>query len=277
MLLPFVKLEGAGNDFVLIDAIDNPPLIDAGLARALCDRRRGVGADQILLIEPGQQTRFAYRIFNSDGSSAGQCGNGARCIALYLRRRYALPARFALESPGGLVEVEAARPDCPTVSLGVPRFEPEALPTTLRLDRVDGRLVVGRREYRACLLSLGNPHVVLEVDDVAEAPLAELAAALQSDAAFPDSCNVGVVAAGDASQARLRVYERGAGETLACGSGACAAAIALIGWGRCNGPVRLSLPGGELVVRWDGPAAPVWLQGPARWVHAGHYQGALAA
>ena len=272
MSLAFTKLEGAGNDFVLLDTLDQPGDIDAALARRLSDRRRGIGADQILLLEAGQQTRFAYRILNSDGSVAGQCGNGARCIALYLRRRYGLPAQFDMESPGGLVRVDASEALRPSVSLGVPNFAASSLPTTWQIDRTEGRLNLLGHSYRACLLSLGNPHVVLQVDDVARAPLAELAAVLQGDLEhFPQGCNVGVVAVQDRQRAQLRVHERGAGETLACGSGACAAAIALLGWGLCEAPVQLTLPGGTLTVRWPGPDHPVWLQGPALLVYQGHF------
>lgn len=272
MTLPFVKLEGAGNDFVLIDRLADPVELDAALARRLCDRRLGVGADQVLLIEAGGQERFAYTIYNADGSRAGQCGNGARAIALYLRQRYGLPARFAIESPAGLVEVDASDPQQPEVSLGVPSFEPAAIPTT-RHNGTDGwSLQLAGSQYHASALSIGNPHVVIEVADAAGAPLAELAAALQSDPAFPDGCNVGVAQVVDRGLVRLRVCERGAGETLACGSGACAAAVALISRGRVQTPLRLHLPGGELRVRWGGPGKSVHLAGPARWVFEGRFQ-----
>ncbi len=272
MSLPFVKLEGAGNDFVLIDRLAHAVELDPALARRLCDRRHGIGADQILLIEPGQRERFAYAVYNADGSQAGQCGNGARCIALYLRRRYGLPARFAIESPSGLVEVDATDPQQPEVSLGVPSFDPAAIPTT-RPNTAEGwPLRLAGVNYHASALSMGNPHVVVEVLDAASAPLATLAAALQTDPAFPAGCNVGVAQVLDRGRVQLRVCERGAGETLACGSGACAAAVALISRGRVDSPLRLHLPGGELRVRWDGPGEPVHLAGPARWVFEGRFE-----
>lgn len=272
MDLPFVKLEGAGNDFVLIDRIARPIEFDPALARRLCDRRYGIGADQILLIENGQSERFAYTIYNADGSRAGQCGNGARCIALYLRRQYGLPARFAIESPTGLVEVDAPDPMQPEVTLGVPSFDAATVPTTRPSGPAGWPLRLAGIDYTASAVSIGNPHVVVEVSDASRAPLAELAAALQTDPAFPDSCNVGVAQVIDRGQVRLRVHERGVGETLACGSGACAAAVALISRDRVEAPVVLHLPGGELRVRWAGPGTPVQLAGPARWVFKGSFQ-----
>jgi diaminopimelate epimerase len=272
MDLPFVKLEGAGNDFVLIDRVARSIELDPALARQLCDRRFGIGADQILLIDGGRQERFAYAIYNADGSQAGQCGNGARCIALYLRRRYGLPARFAIESPAGRVEVDATDPNYPEVSLGVPSFDADAIPTTRPNGPAGWPLRLWDTDYTASALSIGNPHVVVEVADAAKAPLAELAALLQIDPAFPDSCNVGVAQIIDREHIKLRVAERGVGETLACGSGACAAAVALISRDRVESAVALQLPGGELRVRWAGPGKPVLLAGPARWVFEGSLQ-----
>ncbi len=271
MSLAFLKMHGAGNDFVLIDSLAaSVAELDASLAQHLADRRLGVGADQILWVQRGQQLPFAYRIFNADGSVAGQCGNGARCIAAYLQRHYGLPKRFGMESPAGLVEARILDGGAVEVSLGEPDLRAEQVPTTLPAGP-DGHIVFTAlgESWQATVLSLGNPHVVVEVEDLASAPLAELGAWVQQSPHFPDGANLGMAQVAAADSLRLRVYERGVGETLACGSGACAAAIAMRLRGRTRSPVELTLPGGMLKVRWDGVGETVYLAGPAEFVYAG--------
>lgn len=271
MSLAFVKMHGAGNDFVLIDSrSENSAELDASLAQRLADRRIGVGADQILWLERGRDLPFAYRIFNADGSTAGQCGNGARCIAAYLHRHYGLPKRFSIESPAGLVHARILDADSVEVSLGEPSMQASHVPTTLVAES-DGlvRFEALGKQWQGTALSLGNPHLVIEVDDVSSAPLAELGAWVQQSASFPDGANLGLVEVQSADLLRLRVFERGVGETLACGSGACAAAIAMCLRGRSQSPVELSLPGGLLKVRWGGVGDSVYLAGPAEFVYVG--------
>ena len=273
MSLAFAKMHGAGNDFVLIDTLREQAPLTPELVQQLADRRYGAGADQVLTIERGAQLPFAYSIYNADGSSAGQCGNGARCVGAYLHRHYGLPRGFTVESPAGPVSVRIFDNGEVEVDLGVPRLNPAEVPTTLQPDAAGvGSFQALRRSWQGSPVSMGNPHLVIEVPDVAHAPLAELGAWLQVSELFPQGCNLGMVQVLDANTLRLRVYERGVGETLACGSGACAAAVAMQTRGRASGPLRLELPGGRLRVRWDGPGKPAFLAGGAEFVYAGQWQ-----
>ncbi|MCD9033465.1 diaminopimelate epimerase [Luteimonas sp. Y-2-2-4F] len=271
----FSKMHGAGNDFVVLDLRGGQPAPDATLCRALADRHTGVGCDQILTVEAPRDARSAasYRIWNADGSASGQCGNGARCVAAWLRRDGGAPAdAFALDSPAGTHAVEALPDGRLRVALGVPRFEPAAVPLagfdaardTYRLE-VDGRAV----EFGA--VSMGNPHAVIEVARVDDAPVEALGAALQRRPAFPESVNVGFAEVAGRDRIRLRVYERGVGETLACGSGASAAAAVLIRRGRVDRRVRVELPGGALDIDWPADDAELTMAGPAAFVFEGEW------
>lgn len=273
--LRFSKMHGAGNDFVVLDLRGGRPAPDAALCRALADRHTGVGCDQILTVEAPRDARSAasYRIWNADGSASGQCGNGARCVAAWLRRDGAAPAdAFALDSPAGTHAVEALPDGRLRVALGVPRFEPAAVPLAgVDAARETYRLDVEGREVAFGAVSMGNPHAVIEVARVDDAPVAALGAALQRQPAFPESVNVGFAEVAGRDRVRLRVYERGVGETLACGSGAGAAAAVLIRRGRVDRRVRVELPGGALDIDWPADDAELTMAGPAAFVFEGEW------
>ncbi|MFC3550572.1 diaminopimelate epimerase [Lysobacter cavernae] len=276
----FSKMHGAGNDFVVLDLRDGatPPV--PALCRALADRHRGVGCDQILTVEaPRSDGAVAsYRIWNADGSSSQQCGNGARCIAAWLVRDgaagdgTAFDRSFLLDSPVGLHAVTALGDGHYRIVMGTPVFAPARIP--LRgfvgaqdeyvLDHNDAVFTFGA-------VSMGNPHAVIEVDDITAAPVETVAPVLQSHAAFPESVNVGFAQVESRQRIRLRVYERGVGETQACGSGACAAAAVLIRRGRVDRDVSVMLPGGELRISWPADDAPLAMAGPTAFVFEGEW------
>ncbi|WOS41606.1 diaminopimelate epimerase [Xanthomonas rydalmerensis] len=273
--LRFSKMQGAGNDFVVLDLRDGSPPPDAALAVRLADRHFGVGCDQILTIEPPRDAAAvaSYRIWNTDGSAAGQCGNGARCVAAWLvRDGSASGADFVIESPAGSHHITRSADGEFAVAMGVPRFAPEDVPLVgFPRARDEYVLPLQGGSVRFGAVSMGNPHAVLEVGLVDAAPVERLGPLLQQHASFPDSVNVGFVQVIDRGHLRLRVYERGVGETLACGSGACAAAAVMMQRGRVERDVRVSLPGGELRVQWPDDAAPVVMSGPATFVFDGEW------
>ena len=273
--LPFTKMHGAGNDFVVLDLRDGAPPPDAALAARLADRHFGVGCDQILTIEPPRSDSAvaAYRIWNSDGSPSQQCGNGARCVAAWLvRDGTARGEAFVVDSPVTAHRVERLGEDQYAVAMGVPEFTPERIPLLGFMHaREEYLLPVQGESVRFGAVSMGNPHAVIEVGLVDAAPVERLGPLLQQHAAFPESVNVGFVQVLDRGHVRLRVYERGVGETLACGSGACAAAVVLMQRGRIDRDAVVSLPGGDLRIRWPSPQSQVVMSGPARFVFEGEW------
>ena len=272
MSVRFSKMHGIGNDFVVIDCRTRPLDLDTARIAQLGDRHLGIGFDQLLTIEPPRDASCAYRygIYNADGSPAAQCGNGVRCVAAWLRRAGALqPGKVRLESPSGPVEVEMLDDGRVCVDMGMPRFAPADVPLRVDAEANVYRLRLPGTDVEFGALSMGNPHAVIEVPDVAAAPLDTLGAALSTDAHFPQGCNVGFAQLVDRSHLRVRVWERGAGATLACGSGACAAVAILRKRGKLDADVAVELPGGELEIHWDGPGAPVWMTGPAAFVFEG--------
>ncbi|MEA5126123.1 diaminopimelate epimerase [Xanthomonas floridensis] len=273
--LRFTKMHGAGNDFVVLDLRDGSPPPDAALAARLADRHFGVGCDQILTIEaPSSDGAVAaYGIWNSDGSAARQCGNGARCVAAWLvRDGTAQGDRFIIDSPVTAHAVERVDADTYAVAMGVPQFEPAQIPLAgFAHAREEYALPVHGETVRFGAVSMGNPHAVLEVGRVEAAPVERVGSLLQQNAAFPDSVNVAFAQVVDPAHLQLRVFERGVGETLACGSGACAAAVVLMQRGRVERDVRVSLPGGELRIRWPGDGQEVVMSGPAVFVFDGEW------
>lgn len=273
-LLPFSKMHGIGNDFVVIDCRERAlPLTAAQIAR-LGDRHVGVGFDQLLTIEPSRDPDCAWRygIYNRDGSQAGQCGNGVRCVAAWLRRAGALADGLTrLQSPSGAVAVEMLADGRVRVDMGVPQFAPAAIPLREAQTATTYRRRLGAAEIEFGAVSMGNPHAVIEVADVAAAPVADWGPALETHADFPDRANVGFAQVLSPQAIRLRVWERGVGETQACGSGACAAVVALARRGRVGADVAVQLPGGLLQISWAGPGEPVWMTGPAAFVFEGNY------
>ena len=275
MRLRFTKMQGAGNDFVVLDGLADEPRLTTLELGLLADRRRGVGCDQVLVVTQARQSGadFSYRIFNADGSEAEQCGNGVRCIARWLARRGHLGgARARLGSKGGVVGVELLDDGEVRADMGVPRFEPAAVPFVAEQRQVSYALSVYGRNHEIGVVSMGNPHAVLRVASLASAPVAELGPEIERHARFPQRTNVGFMQRVGSDRIKLRVHERGVGETLACGTGACAAAV----WGRlaCElGPrVVVELPGGELVVEWNGEGAPAFMTGPAVCVFEGEIE-----
>ena len=272
--LRFTKMHGAGNDFVVLDLRGGRPAPTPALARALGDRHTGVGFDQLLTIEdPAQAGALArYRIWNADGSAAQQCGNGARCVAAWLQRDGAASyASFVLEAPPGPVTVQALGEGRYALDLGVPRFEPADLPFRAGAAQDTYRFTVGGQDVAFGIASMGNPHAVIEVPDVAAADVAGLGPALQARDEFPEGVNVGFAQVLAPDRIRLRVFERGAGETLACGSGACAAVAVLARRGRIGRHVFVELPGGTLEITWPGDDSPVTMAGPTAFVFEGDF------
>lgn len=273
LMLEFTKMQGLGNDFVVLDGTRVPVQLDAASARHIADRRFGIGCDQILIVDPPRSANadFGYRILNADGSESGQCGNGARCFGRYVREAGLTDKqRITVDIRDGQIVIEALADDAFRVALGVPDFAPADIPlagfersTDYTLHDVAGEAV------RFAAVAIGNPHAVITVADVDQAPVERLGAALERHAAFPERVNVGFMQIIARDHIRLRVFERGAGQTLACGSGAAAAVVTGIASGVLDARVRVDLPGGTASIEWAGPGEPVWLIGPAARVFQG--------
>ncbi|MET0052959.1 MAG: diaminopimelate epimerase [Candidatus Thiodiazotropha sp.] len=272
MKLRFTKMHGAGNDFVVIDGVRQDVPLDPELCRRLADRRFGVGCDQILLVEPPRQrdTDFHYRIINADGSDAGACGNGARCFVRFVHEQ-GLSDKPVLRvtTSGGLIELRELESGQIEVDMGPPRFEPAQIPFNAAQRATRYPLEVAGETVNLSSLSMGNPHAVLMVDDVDQAPVAHLGPAIENHPRFPERVNVGFMQVLNPREIRLRVFERGTGETLACGSGACAAVVAGRLLGRLEETVTVHLRGGDLVIKWPGEGHSVLLSGPAQTVFQG--------
>ena len=271
--LRFTKMHGAGNDFVVLDRRnDATPLDPQDIAR-IGDRHRGVGFDQLLTIEaPTSIDAVAsYRIWNQDGSQALQCGNGVRCIVAWLARAGAVARgeRLRLDGPAGGVEATIDARGQVRVAMGVPRFDPVAVPFVADADAKTHTLDVDGESVEIGVASMGNPHALLVVDDVATAPVERLGPRIERHARFPRRVNVGFAQLVDRGAIRLRVFERGVGETLACGSGACAAAAILRRRNLLDERVAVTLPGGTLAIEWAGEGEPLWMSGPATFVFEG--------
>jgi len=274
--LRFSKMHGAGNDFVVLDlrADASPPSPD--LCRALADRHTGVGCDQILTVEAptSAEAIAAYRIWNADGSPSQQCGNGARCVAAWLVRDGAAKgAHFDLDSPTGTHAVDVLDDGRYRIAMGVPVFTPRAIPLAgFDAERDEYDLALDEDlKLRFGAVSTGNPHAVVEVADVDDIPVARYGSALQQSPAFPQSANVGFAQVVARDRIRLRVFERGVGETLACGSGACASVAVLGKRGRVDRDVTVSLPGGDLQIAWPGDDAQILMSGPTAFVFEGEW------
>lgn len=272
MRLEFTKMHGLGNDFVVIDLVSQHVQLSADQIRQLADRHFGIGCDQLLLVEPpgSPDVDFRYRIFNADGSEVAQCGNGARCFARFVReRRLTVKNVIRVETASGVIELRIDERGWVTVDMGAPRFTPAEIPFLADSEALTYAVEVAGQSVTLATVSMGNPHAVLRVENIETAPVATLGPALESHARFPERVNVGFMQVLDAHAIRLRVYERGAGETLACGTGACAAAVAGIRQGLLQSPVRVTLPGGELEISWAGAGESVIMRGPTAKVFEG--------
>ena len=265
-------MHGLGNDFVVIDAIIQPVELSKEQIRFIADRRFGVGCDQLLLVEAPRSSNaeFRYRIFNADGSEVEQCGNGARCFAKFVHDKGLTRSKnIPVETAGGLIHLQLQNDDQVQVKMGAPRLTPGDIPFIAEHQDVVYALEADGEIHEISAVSMGNPHAVLRVDDVEQAPVAVLGSKIEQHCRFPQRANVGFMQVLDRRHIRLRVYERGVGETLACGTGACAAVVAgsLRGW--LDEEVNVTLPGGELLIRWQGNHHPVWMTGPAIEVFEG--------
>lgn len=274
MGLAFSKMHGAGNDFVILDLRGGRAPPAPGQVRAIGERHTGVGFDQLLTIEDSARADCvaAYRVWNSDGSLAEQCGNGARCVAAWVvRAGIAAPPRFVLDSPAGPIAVDCLDDGRFALDMGRPRFAPAQVPMAREAEASVYDAQFGRLRLRFGALSMGNPHAVFEVPSVELAEVEAVGRAVQASPLFPQGVNVGFAEVLSPDHVRLRVYERGAGETLACGSGACAAVVALQRQGRVGEHVDVDLPGGRLTIDWPGGDAPVRMAGPAAFVFEGEW------
>ena len=272
MQLQFTKMQGLGNDFIVIDGVNQQLDINSEQARRLANRKHGVGCDQILMVEKSQQpgVDFKYRILNADGGEVEQCGNGARCFAVFVRDRgLTEKTSIRVQTKNSLMTLNVESDTEVTVDMGVPEFEPENIPFIANEQSDSYQLNVNGSSLEVAVLSIGNPHVVQIVDDVDTAPVAEIGPLIESHARFPNRVNAGFMQIINENQIKLRVYERGVGETLACGSGACAAMVAGRNWGLLNKKVDVILRGGPLMVTWLGPGESVLMTGTATKVFDG--------
>lgn len=272
MNLCFTKMHGLGNDFMVIDGVTQTVALDADLIARLGDRHFGVGFDQLLLVERSAlpDVDFRYRIFNCDGSEVEQCGNGARCFARFVYDQQLTTKReIAVETAKGIIYPRLEDSGEVTVNMGLPRFVPAEIPFVADGDSVMHALDVAGTTLDITVVSMGNPHAVQVVADVEIAPVAEQGRLIELHPRFPQKVNAGFMQIVSRTAIRLRVFERAAGETLACGTGACAAVVAGIRRGLLDDTVRVSTRGGELTIRWAGPGEPVWMTGPATTVFEG--------
>jgi len=272
MNLRFSKMHGLGNDFMVIDAINQSVSLTPEKIRELADRHFGIGFDQLLLVGPPDRgdADFGYRIYNADGGEVEQCGNGARCFARFvscqgLTDKTTIPVSTA----AGLLVLKIGDDGQVEVDMGRPEFSPENIPYASESQQARYPIMVNGQDLEIGVVSMGNPHAVLRVDDVDSAPVADLGPLLESHSAFPNRVNAGFMQVIDESHIRLRVYERGAGETLACGSGACAAVVVGRLWGLLAESVEVELRGGKLVIQWGGNNDNVLMTGPATHVFDG--------
>lgn len=273
MRIDFVKMHGLGNDFIVFDVPRGAPLPDRDAFRRLARRNTGIGFDQALVLEPPRRdgTSVYYRIFNADGAEVEQCGNGARCIAALLASRERVgPGEIVMDSPGGLVRARLREDRLVSVDMGVPNFDPRSLPFEATSEAYIYPLTAAGSEIEIGAVSIGNPHAVLRVTSVDSAPVDRLGPAVENHARFPKRTNVEFMEVVTPHHIRLRVHERGTGETLACGTGACGAVAVGRRHGMLQEEVRVDVPGGRLIVSWPGDGEHIWLTGPAETAFEGH-------
>ena len=272
MLLKFTKMHGAGNDFVVLDGVRQDIELGPEQLRLLADRHFGVGCDQILLVEKAgsKEADFRYRIFNADGGEVEQCGNGARCFLRFVHEQKLTAKReIVVETQSGLISPRLEQDGRVTVNMGVPIFDPALIPFDGGSGAVSEPLEIGGKTLSISALSMGNPHAMQVVDDIERAPVKEVGPLIENHPRFPKRVNAGFMQVMDRNNLRLRVYERGAGETLSCGTGACAAVVAGIRRGLLDSPVNVATRGGVLTIAWDSETAPVQMTGPAITVFSG--------
>ena len=268
-------MHGTGNDFVVLDAINQSIDLNQNQIRFLADRHFGVGCDQILLVErpTSPDVDFRYRIFNADGGEVEQCGNGARCFARFVREKSLTKKNeIRVETNSGIIVLHVDSSDEVRVDMGQPRFKPEDIPLAFDQQSEIYQVSLDNDELQFGAVSMGNPHSVIEVDDVTTAPVLQLGEQMESHVCFPQRANIGFMQVLNRTHIKLRVFERGSGETLACGTGACAAVVVGHLWGKLEDVVTVSLPGGDLTIEWHGGESSVFLTGPASFVFEGDVQ-----
>ena len=272
MTIRFTKMHGIGNDFVVIDAINQSFTPQTQTIRHIADRHFGVGCDQLLLVESSSSpdVDFRYRIFNADGSEVQQCGNGARCFARFVHNhQLTQQSEIRVETASGVITLYLEENEMVRVNMGVPNFEPASLPFDVASPQSKYSIQTSSGEIEAGAVSMGNPHIAIMIDDINQAPVTLLGPELESHPLFPERVNVGFFQWVSPTEIQLRVYERGSGETLACGTGACAAVAIARQWHLVHDKVEVTLPGGVLTIQWQGSRSPMWMTGPAATVFEG--------
>jgi diaminopimelate epimerase len=270
MNLQFTKMQGAGNDFIVINGIEQPFQLTTQQIQTLAHRQLGIGFDQLLLVETSNVADFKYRIFNADGSEVAQCGNGARCFVRFVvDQKLSNKHEISVETVSGIITPKLESNGLVTVNMGVPRLSPSEIPFIADVAANSYLLEVANQQITISAVSMGNPHAVQIVEDVETAPVVALGSQIEVHPRFPERVNAGFMQIIDEHHIKLRVFERGSGETLACGTGACAAVVAGIQLGRLQSPVKVSARGGELHIAWQGGNSSVMMTGPAVAVFTG--------
>ncbi|WP_045750480.1 diaminopimelate epimerase [Candidatus Methylopumilus turicensis] len=272
MHISFTKMQGIGNDFVVIDAYSQAIELTSDQIRQLADRHFGIGCDQLLLVEKptNPSADFRYRIFNADGGEVEQCGNGARCFVRFVHdKKLTTKTQITVETANGLIYPTLEDNGLVTVNMGAPQFEPSQIPFIADANAITYQLNVADTEVEISTVSMGNPHAVQIVEDINTAPVSVHGPIIENHPRFPQRVNAGFMQIIHPHEIRLRVFERGAGETLACGTGACAAAVAGINLGKLQSPVKVMMRGGNLNICWNGGNSPVMMTGPAVHVFSG--------
>lgn len=276
MEIQFTKMHGLGNDFVVIDSFAQEIQLSSEQVRFIADRHFGIGCDQLLLLSPSDKegVDVRYLIYNADGGEVSQCGNGARCAAAYLRENGLIDGlvsgkTITAETNEGIITMTLEKDELVRVNMGIPKLAATEIPLDTQEDADQYRLDLSDTEIKFSAVSMGNPHAVIVVDDVSSAPVLTMGPEIQQQTFFPEGVNIGFMQIIDSDHIKLRVYERGAGETLACGSGACAAVVAGCINSSLNQEVEVELPGGHLLISWAGQGEPVWMTGPATFVYRG--------
>ncbi|PMG72850.1 diaminopimelate epimerase [Shewanella sp. 10N.286.51.B7] len=274
-MIQFTKMHGLGNDFMVVDGVTQNVFFSPDQIRRLADRNFGIGFDQLLLVEPpyDPDLDFHYRIFNADGGEVEQCGNGARCFARFVRNKGLINKyKIRVSTSSGKMTLRLERDGTVTVNMGVPVTEPGKIPFRAKRPEKTYLLQTPKQTFLCGAISMGNPHCILDVDDVDTAEVEEIGPMLTKHERFPKGVNVGFMQVVDRGHIKLRVYERGAAETLACGTGACAAVAVGILQNKLDRQVKVDLPGGRLTINWEGEGKPLWMTGPAEHVFDGQIQ-----
>jgi diaminopimelate epimerase len=272
MVVNFTKMHGLGNDFMVVDMISHHAHLRPEQIRRLADRHLGIGFDQLLLVEPPSKPSvdFRYRIFNADGSEVEQCGNGARCFAVFVKeKKLTNKDCIQVETMKGDIELNLTEEGRVLVNMGEPLFEPKKIPFLAEKANSSYSVMVDQDEVQLSVVSMGNPHAVIQVDDTKEAEVDRIGPLIEAHSKFPEKVNVGFMEIVHKRFIKLRVFERGVGETMACGTGACAAVAAGIDQNLLESPVEVKLPGGNLKIEWQGAGFPLFMEGPAVSVFEG--------